>query len=173
MSRLFRSSLFWFTIAGWVVLQLGLVFSLWQWDWLRTGGSQTASNGDTLRNAGLLIGGALAFAFAGWRAWVADRQATTAQVEAATTQLQAEIARRSLLNERYERGAEMLGSEILSVHLGSAYALWGLAGERPEQYHVQEMQLLCAFVHNPVEIRGMVELPTMDTESPHGVPPLR
>ena len=43
----------------------------------------------------------------------------------------------------------MLGSEVLSVRLGGIYALQRLAEEHPQQYHVQIMQLFCAFVRNP------------------------
>ena len=67
----------------------------------------------------------------------------------------------------------MLGSDVLSVRLGGIYALRRLAEEYPDVYHVQVMQLFCAFVRNPVAISGLVELPTIETEPPHGVPPLR
>ena len=172
MNRLPESGYSWLFLSV-LVLLAGIILAVCSWDWLRSGGPESASNGETLRNAGLLIGGALAFVFAGWRAWVAARQSTTAQVEAATAQLQAEIAQKGLLNERYERGAEMLGSSILPVRLGGVYALRRLAEEHPEQYHVQVMQLFCAFVRNPVEISGIVELSPIDLEPPHGAPPLR
>ena len=45
----------------------------------------------------------------------------------------------------------MLGNEILSVRLGGIYALQSLAWEYPEQYYVQCMRLLCAFVRNPTK----------------------
>ena len=70
-----------------------------------------------------------------WRSIVADRQATTAQL--------------SLLNERYQRAAEMLGNEVLSVRLAGVFALQRLATEHPDQYHVQVMGLFCAFVRLP------------------------
>ena len=43
----------------------------------------------------------------------------------------------------------MLGSEVSAVRLGGIYALQRLAEEHPEQYHVQIMQLFCAYVRNP------------------------
>ena len=64
-------------------------------------------------------------------------------------QQQAATAERGLLNERYQRGAEMLGSDVLAVRMGGIYALQRLAYEHPEQYHVQIMRLFCAFVRNP------------------------
>ena len=45
----------------------------------------------------------------------------------------------------------MLGNNVLSVRLGGIYALERLAAEHPEQYHVQIMKLLCAFVRYPTE----------------------
>ena len=139
------------------VLILGLA-GWWWWDWLMT----EQYNGETgltvVRNLGLMIGGVLGLLFAGWRSWVADRQAEAAQRQARTTQRQArtaqrqaEIAQRGLVNERYQKGAEMLGSNVLSVRLGGIYALQGLAKEDPEQYHVQIRKLFCAFVRYPVQ----------------------
>ena len=78
---------------------------------------------------------------------MAERQATTAQC-------QAETAQRSLLNERYQKGAEMMGSKVLSVRLGGIYALARLAREHPGDYHPQIMSLLCAFVRHPTAEAG-------------------
>ena len=136
MKRLLDSGYFWLVLSI-LVLLAGLVLTVCFWGWLRYGDPTSASNGETLRNAGLLIGGALAFVFAGWRACVAQRQAATAEG--------------SLLNERYQRGTEMLGSAILAVRLGGIYALRSLAEEHTKKYHVQIMQLFCAFVRQPTE----------------------
>ncbi len=43
----------------------------------------------------------------------------------------------------------MLGSNVLAVRLGGIYALQRLAEEHPEQYHLQIMQLFCAFARHP------------------------
>ncbi len=133
------SRFFWSTLLA---LLFGSVLTWYIWDWLRSGGSGTESNGTTVRNAGLIVGGVLAFIFTLWRSWLTEQQKVTAQ-------RQADIAEQSLLNERYERGAEMLGSEVLSVRLGGVYALRRLAEEHPEQYHIQIMELFCAFVRHP------------------------
>ncbi len=98
---------------------------------------------------GLLVAGGLAIVFAAWRGWVAERQSATARRQAETSQEQADTAYRGLLNERYQRGAEMLGSEVLTVRMAGIYALQRLAEEHPEQYHIQIMRLLCSFVRNP------------------------
>ena len=114
----------------------------WQWSWLGGGGSANASNSETLRNVGFLIAGVLAVVFAIWRAWVAERQANAAQA-------QAETAQRTLLNNQYQLGAEMLSSAVLAVRLAGIYVLQTLAEQQPEAYHLQVMHMLGAFVRNP------------------------
>ena len=89
-----------------------------------------------IRNFGLVIAAGIALPLAIWRSIVAARQATTAQL--------------GLLNERYQKGAEMLGSKVLAVRLGGIYALVRLArDDHSGDYHTQVMSLLCAFVRNP------------------------
>lgn len=136
----------------------------WVWNWLGEGGDGTGeTNSATLRNFGLIIAGVLALVIAIWRGLAADtqakatqrqaetaqRQAETAQTLAETARMQAETAQHGLLNERYQRGAEMLGSNDLAVRLGGIYALERLAREHPHEYHVQIMNLFCIFVRNP------------------------
>ena len=161
MRNSLKSSLLWFAVTALVMLLVGLWLTLWQWDWLRSGGSETASNSDTLRNAGLMLGGILALIFALWRGWVAQQQSATAR-------RQADIAQQSLLNERYERGAEMLGSPVLSVRLGGIYALRRLAEEHTELYHIQIVELFCAFLRNPTsseESRGRENNQTLSAQT--------
>ena len=43
----------------------------------------------------------------------------------------------------------MLGNELLSARLGGIYTLQRLAEDYREEYHLQVMELLCAFVRNP------------------------
>ena len=157
-----RSSIL-FTLGVIAITAAGLLLAKFYWWWLQPQGGPSGSNSDTLRNVGLLIGGAIAVLFGIWRAWVAGRQADGSEAQAAAAkdqvdaiqvqveaaQRQAETAQQSLLNERYQRGAEMLGSQYRAVRLGGVYALRRLADEHPESYHLQIAQLLCAFVRNP------------------------
>ena len=153
MRHLLESGYFWLLLSFFLLLAcIGLTVKAW--GWLHPTGPTTVSNSDTLRNVGLLTGGLLAFVFAGWRAWVAERQANAAQ-------LQAETADRGLLNDRYQKATEMLGSSVLTVRLGGIQALQGLAQEHPERYHVPVMQLLCSFVRHPTEVEGQ---PIVDSE---------
>ena len=140
-----RWDAFWWIAGIILVLVTSLSLAWCYWEELR-GNQESLST--TVRNVGLVIGGAIAILFAAWRSIVAEKQAATAQ--------------RGLLNERYQQGAEMLGSEQLSVRLGGIYALARLAREHPGDYHTQIMRLLCAFVRNPSGKPVEAPLPTND-----------
>ena len=129
--RLYRSNAVW--VLAWVVFVLiaAAVFSIMYWDWI----SIRESNGSTILDIVLAAAAVIALPLAVWRSIVAAHQADTAQ--------------HGLLNERYQKGAEMLGSEELPVRLGGIYALARLAREYPGDYHTQIMSLLCAFVRKP------------------------
>ena len=105
--------------------------------WLSGGESGSTA----IRNIVLVVAGLIALPLAIWRGVVAERQPNTAQ--------------QSLRNERYQKGAEMLGSEVLSVRLGGIYALQRLAEDCPEEYHIQIMHLFCAFVRHPTKDEGL------------------
>ena len=97
-------------VAGCLCAAMAAVtFSIIFWEWLN--GAESGST--TIRNIALVAAGLVALPLAIWRGIVAERQATT--------------ARQGLLNERYQKGAEMLGSGVLSVRLGVIYALQRLA----------------------------------------------
>ena len=123
---------FWWIAGVAGILAIGICLSWRFWEDLH-GDEESLST--TVRNLGLVIGGVIAILLAVWRSHVAARQADTAQ--------------RGLLNERYQKGAEMLGNDVLSVRLGGIFTLDCLAIEHPEQYHIQIMKLFCAFVRHP------------------------
>ena len=135
---------FWVAVIILVVLAVGAVLTWVYWDWLRAG--ETGST--TIRNIGFIIGAVIAMVLAVWRSRVAGRQAATSQHQAQIALQQAVTAERGLLNERYQKGAEMLGSNVLTVRLGGIHALLNLAGEHTGQYHVQIMRLFCSFVRD-------------------------
>ena len=175
-----NATVFWLAVAA-IVLVGGVLLPAVGWDWLRSGTivSPGESNSTTIRNIGFLIAGALALVFAVWRGVLAQRQAATAERQAETAlrqtetaQHQVEIAQRGLLNERYQKGAEMLGSEVLAVRMGGIYALQRLAGECPEQYHIQIMRLFCAFVRLPPQT-GAKPCPQMHEGDSQQQPGLR
>lgn len=116
-----------------------------------------------VRNAGIVVGGLLALGLAYWRGRAADRQATAAQrqvdstlrqldvaqEQVRTAQEQAQTSQQGQLSERYEKGAEMLGSNVLAVRLGGIYALGRLAEDNPTRFHLQIIRMFCAFARNP------------------------
>ena len=108
----------WFKIAAWItfVMTVTVKFSYDHWCWLSDG----ESGSTTVRNLGLMVAALIGLPIAIWRSLVAERQAETAQ--------------RRLLNERYQKSAEMLGSEVPSVRLGGIYDLTRLAREQPGDY---------------------------------------
>ena len=123
MRNIIDSSLFWFGLAGLLVLGIGIGLTAWQW----IGYTETIPQllpAQHCETWALLIAGGLAAVFAIWRGWVAERQSQTAQ-------RQAEIADQNLLNDRYQRAAEMLGSANHSVRLGGIYSLQQLGEDYP------------------------------------------
>lgn len=140
---------FWWIALILSTLALCVYFTLIYWQFLHDG---TDSLSTSIRNVSLIIGGIIAMELALWRSFVSVRQVNTAQ--------------RSLLDERFQKGAEMLGSEDLSVRLGGIYALQRLAEEQPEIYHVQVMELLCAFVRHPTKDQGLTDGVYIDEEVP-------
>ena len=104
----------WVWVVAWVVFVLivAVVFSICFWGWLGAG----ESGSTTIRNLGLIVAAIIGLPLVIWRSVVAERQADAAQ-------RQSETAQRGLLNERYQKGSEMLGSEVLTVRFGGIYAL--------------------------------------------------
>ena len=135
-------------------LAIGVTLSWVYWEDLR--GSQDSLS-TTIRNVALVMGGVIAILLAMWRSKVAERQATTSQ--------------QGLLNERYQKGAEMLGSAALSVRLGGIYALQRRAEEQPEKYHVLVMSLLYAFARVPTSDGGdKIRFQTQDGQEEETTP---
>ena len=114
------------------------------WDWFRTVPEGGESGTATVRNLGLALAALFAFPIAIWRSVAADKQARASK-------MQAETAQRTLLNARYEKFAEMLGHERLSVRLAGIHALGSLSKEFPEDFHLPIIRLFCAFVRHPIE----------------------
>lgn len=104
-------------------------------NWQRSVEWSGMSNGEVLRNLSLAYVAATAFVLAFWRSALASRQSARGD--------------QSLQNERYQKGADMLGSGTLAARLGGIYALERLARDHPEVYYRQGRDLLCAFVRHP------------------------
>ena len=91
---------------------------------------------------GILIGGITALLLAFWRGDIAQRQMETVS-------RQFDIQRENHLDERYYKGAELLGHEKLALRLAGIQSLEQVATERPDTYHLPVVNLLCDFVRRP------------------------
>ena len=144
MGSLFKRDGFWWIVLVLVTLAVCGYLVFTYWCYLRDGPESLSS---TVRNVSLIIGGIIAIELALWRGIVGERQTAVAQ-------RQAETAQRDLLNQQFQKGAEMLGSNVLSVRLGGIYALRYLALEHSVHFHVQVMEQLCAFVRGSTGADG-------------------
>lgn len=99
-----------------------------------------------IRNVALTVFGIPLFAIALWRTVQSQRQL--------------ELAERGHLNDRYQKGADMLGSPVLATRLGGIYALELLAKEHPDAFHLQVVKMFCSFVRHPTPDE---ELPLRET----------
>ena len=133
------------------VMAFSWIVAQFYWEDLRDG---TRPLDEAIRNVSLSIATLIGIMIAIWRSSVAERQVETAQ--------------RSLQNERYQQGAEMLGSGILTVRLGGIYALQSLAEEHSKEYHVQAMKLLSAFLRTSArrEVTGTEAAESSGTDVP-------
>ena len=95
-------------VIGMVILVGVAVILASAYHWSGLQGDEAPSN--AVRNIGLAAAAPLLLVFAAWRARIADAQSSTAHS--------------SLLNERYQRGAEMLGNTVLAVRLGRVVKLF-------------------------------------------------
>ena len=135
---------FWWIIAVVCVLGMGIILTWCNWDVLR--GCQESVSA-TVRNMGLLTGGIIAILLTVWRSLVAERQADTARRQFETSQ-------RVFLNERYQKGAEMLRSDNLSARMQGIDVLCHLEEEQLREYHIQIIRLFCAFARHPAKDDG-------------------
>ena len=125
----FRAFVLLFICFGLLVSILCFCF----WGWLSDGGGE--SNSAVLRNISFMVAGIIGLTLAGWRSLIAQKQAETSE--------------KGLQNDRYQKGAEMLGNETCSTRLGGIYALERLARDHPKTYHEQIMELLSSFARHP------------------------
>ena len=105
------------------------------WTFILLDFSENTGNGS--RNIALILAAIIGLPLAFWRSLVAAQQANTSE--------------RGLQNDRFQKGAEMLGSGVLVVRMGGVVALERLASDQPVEYHIQIMNLLCAFIRHPSE----------------------
>lgn len=130
------------TMPWWILVWTALVVIAAGAAWIAcpawlTGGESAST---TLRNLGLIVAAAIGLPLAMWRSAVAERQADAAR-------RQSDTAVQMLLNDRFQKAAEMLGNaDVESVRVGGIHALARLAREYPDSFHIPVMELFSAFV---------------------------
>ena len=132
-----------------IVVAVGTFLSWIHWGWLHGDGTSPAA---TMRNVFLVLAAPIALLLASWRSFVAGFQANTAE--------------HGLLNERYQRGSEMLGHPTLAVRLGGIYALRNLSKDAPDPYHMLTMELFCTFVRQPTFDKNAIPTPSSNPAKP-------
>ena len=126
-------------IAALVVLAIIVaVLTMLAWDWIRVGRPGSGGLGIALSMIG--GGSVVALVSLGFTLW-----------RTRLTQRQIDLTARNSRYDRFQRGIEMLGSHELFVRLGGIYALRTLMKEDPEEFHVLAVELLCAFLRNPID----------------------
>jgi uncharacterized protein YjbI with pentapeptide repeats len=100
-------------------------------------------NSQALRDLGLGFAG-LAAATVGLYLAIIRTAAARRQSQAAN--VQADIAEKGHVTERFSKSVEQLGNERMAVRLGAIYALEQVAKDSPAEYHWPIMETLTAFV---------------------------
>ena len=100
------------------------------WEWLIDG--QSSSNLDVVHNLVIIVAAPLAFGIAYWRSYTANEQQRTDA--------------RGRLDERYQKGAEMLANSDLLARMAGITILERLSKEHPDEFHVQISELFVKFL---------------------------
>ena len=134
-----RNSALFVTVIVALSCIVGIVYleDIWNWS-ARITENQNESNSAILRNLVLIIAPAVALILALWRLSIADRQS--------------KIAQQHLLNDRFQKGMDMLVDPSLTIRLGGIAGLQNLSFESMENHHLQIMDLFSFFVRYPPKL---------------------
>lgn len=123
------------------------------------------------RTVGQFLGGA-AVLFGAWLVFLQffqQQQTAQSQIEQQqqAAQQQQQAARDLLISNQVSKGLEQLASDKMAMRLGGIYALEGAmsASERPEQYRVPVLEMLCAFVREYTIGKTVFEKPEIDIQA--------
>lgn len=108
---------------------------------------------EIVRNFGLIIGGFIGLAIAGWRSHAAHQQSKAALK-------QNELAQRDYVAATFNRAIDQLGSDKLEVRLGAIYTLKQITLEHgPEGYKSSVIEILSAYARERTKDIAEEELP--------------
>lgn len=136
-------------LAGVVIMAFALAFLLdsLSWDWERLTGSESPNLIEAWRNLGLIALGVVGVGLATWRSILAHQQNQNAIA-------QRRISERGMNVDRYQKGAQMLESEELSVRIAGIYGLRELAISDPKESYIIVQSLLFAFIREKSKSRA-------------------
>ena len=108
---------------------------------------------EIVRNFGLVVGGFIGLAIAGWRSFAAHQQSKAALK-------QNELAQRDQVAETFNRAINQLGDDKLEVRLGAIYTLKGIAREHEsEGYKQSVIEILSAYIRERTKDVTYTEMP--------------
>ena len=141
-------------LAGVILTSLAMVFLVesMSWDWKTLTGSKSPNLIEAWRNIGLIALGIVGVGLATWRSILAHQQNQNAIA-------QRRISERGMNVDRYQKGAQMLESDELSVRIAGIYGLRELAISDPEESYIIVQSLLFAFIREKSRER-VLEKPT-------------
>ena len=122
----------WVPLTAVFITALGVYLTVHFWDWLAR---PQESPSATIRNAGLVIAAPVALILGVWRSIIAQKQADTAE--------------KSLINEQFKSGVELLGHKSPTVRLGAISTLNEMAELYPETLYARVMNLFETFLTYP------------------------
>ena len=136
-------------LAGVVIMAFALAFLLdsLSWDWERLTGSESPNLIEAWRNLGLIALGVVGVGLATWRSILAHQQNKNAIAQRL-------ISERGMNVDRYQKGAQMLESEELSVRIAGIYGLRELAISDPKESYIIVQSLLFAFIREKSKARA-------------------
>lgn len=148
MSTILSKAL-WATVFMLYVLIMAFLFYHF-WDFIvADAGNAGSDKRPNSYNFVVAVVAAVGLPFVFWRGLTAHRQAETAE--------------RGLRNDRYQKGADMLGGETLTARLGGVHALERLGRDFPEEYHIQVLDLFSDFMQLSEEVLSL-DRPTYGAE---------
>lgn len=115
-------------------------WSIWQAEWW------TVQNAEYARNIALIAAAGIGLPLAILRSWTAYKQAQTGQS-------QLNLAEKGQKYGRYQKGSEMLGSELMSEREAGIFSLSNLAQEDMENFYFVVQKILCQFVRQTTHDR--------------------
>ena len=133
------------TAIPFLVFFIALLWNLFSKLWFWFGVGETLHRSELIRNAALTVVGPLALGIACWRSVIAHKQQVTAHKQQVIANMQQQADALSRLDERFQKGSQMLGSKKFVVRMSGMTILEQLFDEHPGKFHTKVVKLLGKF----------------------------